>query len=87
MSSPFVCGIRRFSKHNTATVERPSNIALHQENQQSLNRLLQLREQQDSGCFMLKTDLPLAQELSKVPFEQHSVKEQIYTPWKTPSTN
>ena len=85
MSSPFVCGIRRFSKHNTATIERPSNTALHQENQQSLNRLLQLREQQDSGYFEMSTKLQVVQESQ--PVQQVPVKEQIYTPWKTPSTN
>ena len=85
MSSPFVCGIRRFSKHNTATTERPSNTALHQENQQSLNRLLQLREQQDSGYVEMSTKLQVVQESQ--PVQQVPVKEQIYTPWKTPSTN
>ena len=85
MSSPFVCGIRRFSKHNTTTIERPSNTALHQENQQSLNHLLQLREQQDNGCFALSTKLQVVQESQ--PIQQVSIKEQIYTPWKTPSTN
>lgn len=87
MSSPFVCGIRRFSKHNTATVDRPSNTALHQENQHSLNRLLQLREQQDNGMFVLPAELQMVKESSKPPFEQVSIKESIYTPWKTPSTN
>lgn len=40
--------MRRFDKHKM-TADKPVNQALHQENQQSLNRLIQLREEQDRG--------------------------------------
>lgn len=64
--------MRKFDKHITA--DRPSDSALQQEHQKRMNDLLLLREQQDKGIFQ-----PI--ELGMVL----SVKEEIYTPWKTPT--
>jgi len=76
--SGFVCGMRKFDKHKMSVADRPSNKALHDENQKSLNDLIKQREQQDKGIFVpITTFQPI--------FHKEESKE--YTPWKTPSTH
>jgi hypothetical protein len=69
------CGMRRFDKHKM-TADKPVNQALHQENQQSLNRLIQLREEQDRGTF----------HAVSIPASIPSCSS-AFTPWKTPIAN
>lgn len=74
------CAMRRFDKHMTA--DRPSNTALHQENQQRLSQLIQEREQMDKGQSVFQpthTVEPIV--IDKIPQEAN-----VYTPWKTPSS-
>jgi len=90
MSGPFVCGMRKFDKHKMMTSDRPTNPALYQENQKSLNDLIRLREQQDNGVFSSSviTDRPIfEQPISTQSISTQHVSDQNYTPWKTPSTN
>lgn len=87
MSGPFVCGMRKFDKHKMMTPDRPSNNALYQENQKSLNDLIKQREQQDKGSFT-----PISHtsqlSLSTTPSITSSTtnNNNVYTPWKTPSS-
>lgn len=74
--------MRQNQRHNMMSNSRPSNPVLHQENQESLNRLMRLREEQDKGYFPT---------ISVTPISTHqpvlSSLDTQYTPWKTPSTN
>jgi hypothetical protein len=80
MSGPFVCGMRKFDKHKMFASDRPSNNALHQENQKSLNDLIKQREQQDNGTYT-----PIIVPMTVRP-STASESTIVYTPWKTPST-
>lgn len=87
----FQCGITRFQKHSF-TPDKPSNVELHNENQQRLNELLKAREEMDK---MVSTNVqtevakiretaiitPSVQLTSFSPLPQ----ETTFTPWKTPS--
>jgi len=77
------CGIRRFDKHRQ-TSERPTDPALHQEQQQRLSALLQERDAQDKGTF---TALSSVSNDSLVVNMEQKVDVSHYTPWRTPSTN
>ena len=91
MSGPFVCGMRKFDKHKMSAPDRPSNNALYQENQKSLNDLIKQREQQDKGSF---TPIPNTPYLSSSPTTsstQYTTTSStnhtiVYTSWKTPSS-
>jgi uncharacterized protein YqiB (DUF1249 family) len=88
----FQCGITRFQKHSF-TPDKPSNVELHNENQQRLNELLKAREEMDKMVTTnVQTEVtkiresaiiaPAAQYTSFSPLPQ----ETTFTPWKTPST-
>jgi hypothetical protein len=87
MSGPFVCGMRKFDKHKMMTPDRPSNNALYQENQKSLNDLIKQREQQDKGTF---TPIPhstyLSPSITSSTIPSTLSNTVVYTPWKTPSS-
>jgi hypothetical protein len=77
----FQCGMRRFDKHKVAN-DKPTNLSMHNEQQQKLSELLQLREEQDKGIFHpvpSMTIVPAAPTISPS-------STILYTPWKTPSS-
>jgi hypothetical protein len=75
--------MRQQQRYKMTSDSRPSNPVLHQENQESLNRLMRLREEQDKGYFptVSVTAPSTSQSISTTISDTH------YTPWKTPSTN
>jgi hypothetical protein len=76
------CAMRRFDKHITA--DRPSNSALHQENQQRLSQLIQEREQIDKGQSVFQPTHII--ESTIIENKATNVESTAYTPWKTPSS-
>ena len=74
--------MRQNQRHIMMSNSRPSNPALHQENQESLNRLMRLREEQDKGYFPTVSVTPISTHQTISP-----ASDTHYTPWKTPSTN
>jgi len=78
----FICGMRRFDKHKMAN-DKPTNVLMHNEQQQKLSELLRLREAQDKGVFS-----PI-QSTTIVSIEPTISPSStiMYTPWKTPSTS
>jgi hypothetical protein len=76
--------MRKFDKHKMFASDRPSNPALFNANQKSLNDLILLREQQDKGTFVPISGIPI----SEMPSATLSATlSATYTPWKTPSTS
>jgi hypothetical protein len=77
----FQCGMRRFDKHKVAN-DKPTNVTMHNEQQQKLSELLRLREAQDKGVFVPIQSAPI---VSIAPTVSPS-STIMYTPWKTPSS-
>lgn len=80
----FVCGMRKFDQHKQFEADRPSNPALFQENQKSLQELIRLREQQDAGQF---APIPNQVTVQNTMTSTSHSEPTPYTPWKTPPTN
>ena len=78
---PFICGMRRFDKHRVAN-DKPTNKELHNEQQQKLSELLRLREEQDKGAF----PSVIRNEPIRIAEPVVGPKDNVYTPWKTPSS-
>jgi len=52
--STFKCGLRRFDGHGCSSY-RPANTEATKEMNSAFSRMMQLREQQDRGEFVVKT--------------------------------
>jgi len=76
----FQCGMRRFDKHKVAN-DKPTNVTIHNEQQQKLSELLRLREEQDKGVFVPIQSTPIV--LIEPTISPSTI---LYTPWKTPSS-
>ena len=82
----FICGMRRFDKHKVAN-DKPTNVSMHNEQQQKLSELLRLREAQDKGVFV---PIPIPIQSTKIVSIEPTISPSstiMYTPWKTPSTS
>lgn len=87
----FICGMRRFDKHKVAN-DKPTNISMHNEQQQKLSELLRLREEQDKGLFVPISISPIQSKsivstIALSSISSISSSTIMYTPWKTPSVN
>lgn len=80
----FQCGMRRFDKHKVAN-DKPTNLSIHNEQQQKLSELLQLREEQDKGIFVPIPSMTIVQAVPLSSSISYS-STIMYTPWKTPSS-
>jgi len=88
----FVCGMRRFDKYKISS-DRPNNPILHNENEQRLNQLLQEREELNKQIYptSVAQQNPSSQINSFKSPQQNNEKKinenNVYTPWKTPSSS
>ena len=80
----FQCGMHRFDKHKVAN-DKPTNLSMHNEQQQKLSELLQLREEQDKGIFVPIPSMTIVPTIPLSSSISHS-STIMYTPWKTPSS-
>lgn len=62
----FVCGIRRYEKHRMSVADKPSNNALHNENNKRLEQLMAERSLQDKGVFTQQYRPPFQQAASDI---------------------
>jgi len=75
MSQRFVCGMRKYDQHKMSSSDKPSNAALHSEQEKRLAELIRMREQPYSAPPNLTTTITSPIEPPQAQF----------TPWKTPS--